>query len=80
MAAASSDTGAPRAPVGPVTAWIGLGANLGEARATLARAVQVLDTLPGTRRLAVSPLYRSAPWQAEGPDYLNAVVAVHTAR
>jgi 2-amino-4-hydroxy-6-hydroxymethyldihydropteridine diphosphokinase len=56
-----------------VSAWIGLGANLGDARAALRSAVQAMAALPGTRLLRVSSLYRSAPVDAGGPDYLNAV-------
>jgi 2-amino-4-hydroxy-6-hydroxymethyldihydropteridine diphosphokinase len=54
-------------------AWIGLGANLGDARAALAGAVQAMGRLAGTQVLRVSSLYRSAPVDATGPDYLNAV-------
>jgi 2-amino-4-hydroxy-6-hydroxymethyldihydropteridine diphosphokinase len=61
-----------------VRACIGLGANLGDARATLRAAVAALATLPGTTLLQVSHLYRSAPVDAQGPDYLNAVAAVET--
>lgn len=61
-----------------VSAWIGLGANLGDARRALAEAVQALAALPQTRLAAVSPLYRSAPWQADGPDFLNAVARLET--
>ncbi|MFZ5522156.1 MAG: 2-amino-4-hydroxy-6-hydroxymethyldihydropteridine diphosphokinase [Pseudomonadota bacterium] len=60
------------------TAWIGLGANLGDARAALSAAVRALAALPATRLVGVSPLYRSAPWQAQGPDYLNAVARLQT--
>lgn len=59
-------------------AWIGLGANLGDARATLRLAVQRLAELPQTRLQQVSGLYRSAPVDAGGPDYLNAVAWVQT--
>ncbi len=62
-----------------VEAWIGLGANLGDARAALRGAVRALDGLHGTRVLQVSSLYRSAPVDAGGPDYLNAVVQLRTA-
>ena len=62
----------------PVTACIGLGANLGDARATLDHATHEIGLLPGTRLLRKSSLYGSAPFQAEGPDYLNAVVLVQT--
>ena len=61
-----------------VTAYIGLGANLGDARSTLIAAGAALGALPGTRLLAFSSLYRSAPIEAGGPDYLNAVAALHT--
>lgn len=58
--------------------WIGLGANLGDARAALQRARQALAQLPGTTLVASSGLYRSAPVQAEGPDFLNAVAELRT--
>ena len=61
-----------------VDAWIGLGANLGDARRGLANAASALDEIPGTRLLQRSSLYRTAPIGAEGPDYLNAVVHVQT--
>jgi len=60
----------------PVTAYVGLGANLGDARATMAWAVQQLSALPDCTRSQVSGLYASAPWQAQGPDYFNAVLAL----
>jgi len=53
--------------------FVGLGANLGDARATLEAAVQGLAALPQTQLLQLSPVYRSAPVDAEGPDFLNAV-------
>jgi 2-amino-4-hydroxy-6-hydroxymethyldihydropteridine diphosphokinase len=62
----------------PALAYIGLGANLGGARATLAAAVAALAGLPGCSLLATSPVYRSAPIDSSGPDYLNAVAALHT--
>jgi len=74
---ATTDSAAPPSPV-----WIGLGANLGanlgDARAALQRARQALAQLPGTTLVASSGLYRSAPVQAEGPDFLNAVVELRT--
>jgi len=59
-------------------AYVGLGANLGDALAALRAAVRALGELPMTRRVAVSSLYRSAPIDSSGPDYLNAVVALDT--
>jgi 2-amino-4-hydroxy-6-hydroxymethyldihydropteridine diphosphokinase len=63
----------------PVTAYIGLGANLGDAAAALQRAVQALGALPGTRLVRSSRVFRSAPVDATGPDYLNAVAELETA-
>ena len=60
---------------GEVTAYIALGANLGDAQACLEQATAQIAALPDTRLLASSSLYRSAPVDADGPDYLNAVTA-----
>ena len=40
--------------------------------------MDAIDTLPGTRVLHRSPLYRSAPVDAPGDDFINAVVEVST--
>lgn len=60
------------------TAYIGLGANLGDARATLAAALAALAALPGCSDLRTSSLWRTAPIDSSGPDYLNAVAALQT--
>lgn len=60
-------------------AYVGLGANLGDARRALASAVDALAALPDTRLVALSSLYRTAPIDSSGPDYLNAVAALDTA-
>lgn len=59
-------------------AWIALGANLGDAQGALTGALAALTRLPDTRIVAVSSLYRSAPVDAQGPDFLNAVAALET--
>jgi 2-amino-4-hydroxy-6-hydroxymethyldihydropteridine diphosphokinase len=59
-------------------AYIGLGANLGEAAAQVEAAIDALAAEPGCRLVARSSLYRSAPVDATGPDFINAVVAVRT--
>ncbi len=59
--------------------FIGLGANQGDAPATLAAALRALDALPQSRVLARSALYRTAPVDAAGPDYINAVAELETA-
>lgn len=60
-------------------AYVGLGANLGDARAAVRQALQALAELPRTRLLRASSLYRSAPVDAGGPDYINAVAELRTA-
>ncbi|RZJ24139.1 MAG: 2-amino-4-hydroxy-6-hydroxymethyldihydropteridine diphosphokinase [Haliea sp.] len=65
-------------PRAPVTACIALGANLGDAQRTVEAAIGDIDRLPRTRLAGRSSLYRSAPVDASGPDYINAVVAVRT--
>ena len=64
--------------VTPHLAWIGLGANLGDRGEALAQAVAAMDGLPHTCVQAVSSLYSSAPVDASGPDYLNAVACLQT--
>jgi len=59
-------------------AYIGLGANEGDVIATLGAAVDALRELQQCAFVGVSPYYRSAPVDAEGPDYTNAVVALDT--
>jgi 2-amino-4-hydroxy-6-hydroxymethyldihydropteridine diphosphokinase len=62
----------------PVTAFIGLGANLGEPQQAIAQALRGLAALPDTELVRSSRLYRSAPVDAGGPDYLNAVAQLRT--
>jgi 2-amino-4-hydroxy-6-hydroxymethyldihydropteridine diphosphokinase len=63
--------------MGRVRAYIGLGANVGDAPATLAAAVQALDDLPGARVRGVSRLYTTTPVGVlDQPDFHNAVVAL----
>ncbi len=61
-------------------AFVGLGANLGDREAQVRRAFAALADLPGTRLLAASSLYRSAPvGVAAQPDFINAVAEIETA-
>jgi 2-amino-4-hydroxy-6-hydroxymethyldihydropteridine diphosphokinase len=59
-------------------AYIGLGANQGDLVATLNAAVRSLGSLEQSQFVAASPFYLSAPIEANGPDYLNAVVRIDT--
>lgn len=63
---------------GPIRAYIGLGANLGDARAQVEAALAALEATPGVQLIARSSLYRSAPVDAGGPDYVNAAAAIDT--
>lgn len=62
----------------PVTAFVALGGNLGHARETVVAALDALAAMPGTQLVARSRLYRTAPHQAEGPDFINAVARLQT--
>ena len=60
-------------------AYVGLGANLGDPRRQLQSAIEELMSLPETRFVLVSSLYRSAPLgYADQPDFLNAVAQLDT--
>jgi len=61
-----------------VTAYVALGANLGGAAATLRHAMDAIDALPQVQVSRRSSLYRSAPMESSGPDYINAVVQLCT--
>ena len=69
----------PSEPSVGVTAFIGLGANLGDARATLRDALIALRSLAVPGSFAASSLYGSAPVDSSGPDYVNAVARLRTA-
>ena len=58
--------------------FVGLGANLGDARATLQSALAGLAALPGVVLVRASGFYRTAPVDADGPDYLNAVAELRS--
>ena len=61
-------------------AFVALGANLGNAVATVQSAIEALRQLPHTQVEAVSPLYRTAPvGLTHQPDFINGVVELHTA-
>ena len=62
----------------PVTAYVALGANLGDAQATVRQALHDLAQLPVTCLVAQSSLWRSAPVDAAGPDFINAVAELST--
>ena len=61
-----------------ITAYVGLGANLGDLRRTLEAALADLADVKDLTLEAVSSAWRSAPVGCEGPDYLNAAARVST--
>ena len=58
--------------------FVGLGANLGDAVAAVRAAFDAIGAMPGTLLVARSALYRSAPVDATGPDYVNAVAELRS--
>ena len=59
-------------------AYIGIGANLGHARANVDDALARLAALGGCSVLAASAKYRTAPIDSSGDDYVNAVACIDT--
>ncbi len=65
----------------PVTAYIALGANLGDAAQTVRDAIQAINALPETEVTQQSSLYKTAameslPGAPKSPDYINAVIEI----
>ncbi len=69
---------APASAAGAVDAFIGLGSNLGDRRVEIDRAFAEIAALPSTTLVARSLHYASAPLDAPGGEYLNAVAHVIT--
>ena len=64
-----------------VTAYIALGANLGDAAQTVRSAIKAIDALPHVQVVKQSSLYRTAAQESlagspPSPDYINAVIEV----
>jgi 2-amino-4-hydroxy-6-hydroxymethyldihydropteridine diphosphokinase len=61
------------------TAYIGIGANVGDRAGSIRRALALLDGAPGIRVTAVSALYETPPWgYIEQPAFLNAAARLAT--
>jgi 2-amino-4-hydroxy-6-hydroxymethyldihydropteridine diphosphokinase len=61
------------------TAYLGLGSNVGDRRANLARAVERLGASRGTRVISVSPIYATAPvGMTQQPDFFNLAAEIRT--
>ena len=61
-----------------VRACVAVGANLGDAQTVVTQALAALADLPQTQLHRASSLYRSAPFEAQGPDFINAVALLDT--
>jgi 2-amino-4-hydroxy-6-hydroxymethyldihydropteridine diphosphokinase len=61
------------------TAYIGLGANLGERESTLKRALAEIDRLPDTTIRMISSFHETEPvGVVDQPDFVNAVARIET--
>src|SRR5258706_10867094 len=64
-----------------VRTYIGLGANLGDAAATVAGGIRALAAMPSVRLRSVSRLYATEPvGVVDQPEFRNAVVALDVPR
>ena len=61
-----------------VQVCVAFGANLGEAQATVLQAIQDVGALANTQLQIASSLYASAPHEAIGPEFVNAVAMYDT--
>lgn len=61
-----------------IVACIGIGSNLGDAADNVRNALLALAKLPSTSVTGQSSLFRTAPIDADGDDYVNAVARVST--
>lgn len=61
-----------------ILSYVGIGSNLGDSVQNVKLALDVLKTLPHTQLHSYSSFYRSAPIDAQGDDYINAVAGIDT--
>ena len=62
-----------------VTAYLGLGSNLGDRNASLREAITRLSDPEDLTVVATSSIYETAPWgYTDQPDFLNCAVGIET--
>ena len=61
-----------------VTAFVALGANLGDPVVAVSGAMECIAVIEGVCLIRRSALYRTAPIDSSGPDYINAVIEIET--
>lgn len=59
-------------------AYIGLGSNLGDSHQVLNQAIAELNALADCTLVGRSSFWQSAPYEAQGPDFINAVIGIST--
>lgn len=63
----------------PVTAYIGIGSNMGDRQGFCEEAVRLISRFPETSLITVSALYETAPLERSDQDwFINCVAAVGT--
>ena len=63
----------------PITAYLGIGSNMGDRQAYCGEAVRLISRFPGTSLIEVSSLYETAPLELADQDwFINCVAAVRT--
>lgn len=58
--------------------YVGIGSNLGDSVQNVKMALSALKALPQTQLHSHSSFYKTAPIDAEGDDYINAVARLDT--
>ena len=61
-----------------VTAYLGLGSNLGDREGSIRTALSRIDALPKTKLKAVSSLMETKADGFEGPDFINCCCSIST--
>jgi 2-amino-4-hydroxy-6-hydroxymethyldihydropteridine diphosphokinase len=63
-----------------IAAYVGIGSNLGDPEAQVRGAIEALASMPQTRFVRASRLFRTAPWgRADQPAFVNAAAEIATA-
>lgn len=70
--------GRPKSGDSAETVYVGIGANLGDAREQVLLGIEALQGLAQIALVRRSSLYRTEPVDAIGPDFVNAVVELRT--
>jgi len=65
--------------VDSVAAYIGIGSNLDDPERQVRRAIEALASMPETRFVRASRLFRTAPWgRTDQPAFVNAAAEIAT--